>query len=98
VVRWLRINEAGEAERGVVDEPASMQCREILDLLADYLEGSLPSETARALETHLEGCGPCIAFVNTYRGTINAAGKIREVEIPPELEARLLSFLRRKKP
>jgi len=69
---------------------------EIVDLLADYLDGGLPPDTARALETHLEGCAPCVAFVNTYRGTINAARKLSEVEIPPELRDRLLSFLRRK--
>jgi anti-sigma factor (TIGR02949 family) len=80
----------------VANEGAAVQCREIVDFLADYLEGSLPPDTARALETHLEGCPPCIAFVNTYRGTINAARKIRQVEIPPELRDRLLSFLRRK--
>ena len=80
----------------MADEPAGVRCREIVDLLADYLDGSLSSDTARALETHLEGCSPCIGFVNTYRGTIDAARKIREVEIPPELRDRLLSFLRRK--
>jgi anti-sigma factor RsiW len=76
----------------------AVQCREIVDFLADYLDGGLPPATAKALEEHLEGCAPCIAFVNTYRGTINAARKIREVELPPELRDRLLSFLRRKTP
>ena len=80
----------------MADEQAGVECREIVDLLADYLDGSLPPDTARALKTHLEGCSPCIVFVNTYRGTINAARKIREVEIPPELRDRLISFLRRK--
>jgi anti-sigma factor (TIGR02949 family) len=82
----------------VADKREAVQCREIVDLLADYLDGTLPLDTAKALETHLEGCQPCIAFVNTYRGTINAARKIREAEIPPELRDRLLSFLRRKRP
>ena len=79
----------------MTDKPATLQCREITDLLADYLEGELPADTARALEIHLEGCPPCIAFVNTYRSTVNAARRIREVEIPPELHDRLLSFLQR---
>jgi len=67
---------------------------EIVDLLADYLDGGLPPDTARALETHLEGCSPCIGFVNTYRGTIDAAKKLRDATIPPELKQRLLSVLR----
>src|SRR5207249_11030874 len=38
-----------------------------------------------------EGCAPCVAFVNTYRGTINAARKLREVDIPDRKSTRLNS-------
>jgi len=74
--------------------PSSIECRQIADLLGDYLDGSLPKATRELLEWHIEGCGPCVAFVNTYRGTVNAATKLREVEIPRELKQRLLSVLR----
>lgn len=75
-------------------EPSDIDCRQIADLLGDYLEGALPSRTRELLEWHIEGCAPCVAFINTYRGTINAARKLREVEIPAELKQRLLGFLR----
>jgi hypothetical protein len=39
-----------------------------------------------------------VAFVNTYRGTVSAATKLREVEIPKELKQRLLSVLRNQHP
>jgi len=74
--------------------PSSIECRQIADLLGDYLDGSLPKATRELLEWHIEGCGPCVAFVNTYRGTVNAATKLKEVEIPAELKQRLLSVLR----
>ena len=74
--------------------PSSIECRQIADLLGDYLEGALPRETRELIEWHIEGCAPCIAFVNTYRGTIDAAKKLREVEIPHELKKRLLTVLR----
>jgi anti-sigma factor RsiW len=74
--------------------PSSIECRQIADLLGDYLDGSLPKSTRELLEWHIEGCGPCVAFVNTYRGTVSAATKLREVEIPAELKKRLLSVLR----
>jgi anti-sigma factor (TIGR02949 family) len=76
---------------------SELRCREIIDLLADYLDGSLPSETAKNLEAHLEGCPPCIAFVNTYRGTVNVVRRLSAAEIPPELRDRLISFLRERK-
>jgi anti-sigma factor RsiW len=73
---------------------SSIECRQIADLLSDYLEGTLPNATRELIEWHIDGCGPCVAFVNTYRGTIDAARKLRDVEIPAELKKRLLAVLR----
>ncbi len=72
-------------------------CREIITLLADYLDGSLDPGTARSLAAHLEGCAPCVAFVNTYKGTVKVARQLKETDIPPELKERLISFLRKRK-
>lgn len=74
--------------------PSTIECRQIADLLGDYFDGSLPKSTRELLEWHIEGCGPCVAFVNTYRGTVNATTRLKEVEIPPELKKRLLAVLR----
>jgi hypothetical protein len=84
------------AESGDSSQAASsdVECRQIAELLADYLEGSLPRQTAELLEWHIDGCAPCVAFVNTYRGTVQATQRLREVEIPAELKKRLLAFLR----
>jgi anti-sigma factor RsiW len=71
-----------------------MECRRIAELLGDYLDGTLPKETRELLEWHIESCAPCVTFVKTYRGTIDAAKKLREMTIPPELKQRLLSVLR----
>ena len=82
-------------------DPASssrseLQCRRIAELLGDYLEGTLPKHTAELLEWHIDGCAPCVAFINTYRGTVNATKTLRDVEIPPELKTRLLRVLQNK--
>jgi len=90
----LEIQEGLKA--GMAKAPAEPQCREIVTLLADYLDGSLDPATARRLEGHLEGCAPCVAFVNTYTGTVKAARQLKETDIPPELKERLLSFLRQR--
>lgn len=71
-----------------------MECRQIAELLADYLDGTLPKRTVELLEWHIDGCAPCVAFVNTYRGTIRATRSLREVEVPTELKKRLLAVLR----
>ncbi|MEE8547762.1 MAG: zf-HC2 domain-containing protein, partial [bacterium] len=36
-----------------------ISCKEITDLLADYLEGSLDQQTVQALEAHFSGCRTC---------------------------------------
>jgi Putative zinc-finger len=81
-----------------MDNDATVECKQIAELLGEYLEGTLPRETAELLEWHIEGCAPCVAFVNTYRGTINAARTLREVAIPPELKSRLIAFLKTSRP
>jgi anti-sigma factor RsiW len=73
-------------------------CTRVAQLLGDYLDGTLPRDEAELLEWHLDGCRPCIAFVNTYKGTVNAAKKLRDVEMPPELKKRLLAFLKQSQP
>jgi hypothetical protein len=75
-------------------EPTTIECRAIADLLGDYLDGTLSPRIRELIDWHIEGCGPCVAFVNTYRTTIRAAGKLRETDIPPELRQRLLAVLR----
>ena len=60
-----------------------MECRECMDLLADYVDGTLPKDQAELLDWHLEGCPNCVAFVNTYKGTVDAARRLRETKIPP---------------
>ncbi len=74
--------------------PPELQCRRIAELLGDYLEGTLPKHMVDLLESHIDGCAPCVAFIKTYRGTVNAARTLRDVEIPAELKTRLLKVLR----
>ena len=77
------------------ERPGQMGCSECMDLLADYVDGALAHDKARLLEWHLEACPPCVAFVNTYKGTVNAARRLRQTTLPPELRDRLIAFLRR---
>jgi anti-sigma factor (TIGR02949 family) len=71
-------------------------CREVVDLLVDYLDGELGAETVKGLEEHLSGCDSCTAFLNTYRKTIALSQKLKYGDIPPELRKRLRDFLREK--
>jgi anti-sigma factor RsiW len=74
--------------------PSEIECRQIAEMLGDYLDGSLPRETRELIDFHIDGCAPCVAFLNTYRGTVDAARKLPDVPIPSELKKRLLAVLK----
>jgi anti-sigma factor RsiW len=74
--------------------PNEIECRQIAELLGDYLDGTLPSHTRQLIDFHIDGCPPCVAFVNTYRGTIAATRKLPDTPMPSELKKRLLKMLR----
>ena len=74
--------------------PSEIECRQIAELLGDYLDGSLPRETRELIDFHIDGCAPCVAFLNTYRGTVDAARLLPDVAMPPELKKRLLIVLK----
>jgi hypothetical protein len=73
---------------------SDLECRQIAELLGDYFDETLPSHLRELLEFHIDGCPPCVAFVNTYRGTIAATRTLPETPMPTELKKRLLSVLR----
>lgn len=73
-------------------------CRDIIDLLDEYLDGTLDREAAEALGAHLAGCEDCTAFLNTYRGTVRTTRHLRDHHLPPELRKRLLAFLQGEPP
>ncbi len=72
-----------------------LKCKECFDLLMDYLEDNLESETQKKLDQHFAACLPCLNFLESYRDCSKMAQQLRDqqVEIPEELENRLKSFL-----
>jgi anti-sigma factor RsiW len=70
-------------------------CKECLDLLADYLDGELDSNTAQSLEEHFQDCPPCIAFLNTYKSTSKICrDTLGTIEIPDIVKSKLQEFLK----
>lgn len=68
-------------------------CKECVELLGEYIEGTLPPDRSKALEDHLSMCPPCITFVRTYRATRGLCRKALAREMPSELMHSLKNFL-----
>ena len=70
-----------------------LTCKDAIDLILDYLEEDLSPEALADFERHLEGCAPCLAYLNTYRKTRELTGPAGRLPMPPEMRARLHQFL-----
>jgi anti-sigma factor RsiW len=71
-----------------------MPCRELVELVTDYLENRLtPAERAR-FEEHLADCDPCRAYLDQFRETIRMLGRLPEEALSAEARDALLSAFR----
>lgn len=84
------------ARRSIVGRAESAICREITDLLLDYMTGGLDPETVSAFQDHLRLCPDCVAFLNTYKKTVQLTRSLRYESIPAELERRVRRFLQQR--
>lgn len=50
-------------------------CRQLIDFIADYLDGELPADMRHEFERHLKVCPSCVAYLDGYLQTIRL-GKI----------------------
>lgn len=47
-----------------------LTCRQLIDFLDDYVEGTQPPDVRAAFEAHLGVCKACRDYLATYRDTI----------------------------
>ena len=71
-------------------------CKQIAQLIADYLTDKLRPTLKAEFEKHLSLCPDCVNFINTYRKTVQSTASLRAQEIPPKVRDNILNFLRKK--
>ena len=72
-----------------------MVCQQAVELVTDYLEGSLSRRDRRRFEAHLRACPDCTAYVEQIRMTIKLVGTIDTDELTPEAKQELGELYRR---
>jgi hypothetical protein len=65
-------------------------CREIVELVTDYLEGVLPLDEVEAVELHLAYCNGCVNYLDQMREAIRLTGTLLEESLTAELQAELV--------
>ena len=70
-----------------------LTCRDIAELVTDYLDGSMPLTDRLLFQVHLATCVNCRAYLRQLELTRDTLGKVPKVEVPPHLEAELRKHL-----
>ena len=71
--------------------PREIACNELVELLTEYLEGTLPPNEAAAIEEHLRGCDGCRTYLDQLRTTIELLGSATVDTLPEQAYEELLA-------
>ncbi len=58
-------------------------CKECLDFIDAYIEGTLDPELRAEFESHLEKCPPCVQYVESYEKAVGNCKELRGKEPTP---------------
>jgi anti-sigma factor RsiW len=72
----------------------SLACNELVEMITDYLEGTLPPRQRARFDAHLDQCEGCRAYLEQMRLTIQTVGRIREDSVPVPMRKTLLHAFR----
>ena len=71
-----------------------LSCREIVEMVTDYLEGDLDADTTTALEAHLDLCPGCERYVEQISETVTTLGDVSSDNLSTDTQAGLLEAFR----
>jgi anti-sigma factor RsiW len=83
--------EEKREQAGAQDE---MPCAELVEVITDYIEGTLPKGDRRRFEAHLTECPYCVNYLEQMRETIDTLGKLEVESLSPEAQAELVQAFR----
>ena len=66
-----------------------MTCRELVELVTDYLDGALSELDRARFEEHIALCPMCQVHLEQLRVTIRKLGSLRESDIDPDVLAEM---------
>jgi anti-sigma factor RsiW len=71
-----------------------MTCRQLVELVTEYLDGSMSWRERRRFEKHIGACKWCGRYVEQMRLTIRALGHLDLESISPTARSELLAAFR----
>jgi anti-sigma factor RsiW len=85
---------ATDREYDAIMQTDDLTCRELVELVTEYLDDALsPAERAR-FEQHLVPCTVCPFYVEQLRTTVKLVGRLTEHDLPVAARESLLTAFR----
>jgi anti-sigma factor RsiW len=69
-----------------------LTCRELAELVTEYLEDALPDAERARFETHVASCEGCDRYVEQIRITVDLTRESAALDQRPEISALLSAF------
>ena len=69
-------------------------CQQVVELVTDYLEGTLSDPDRQRFERHLAGCPHCTEYLAQMRETIRLAGRVAPEDLTPVMRTDLTDLYR----
>lgn len=71
-----------------------LSCQELIELVTEYLEGTLAPVAHARFEAHLAGCEGCRAYLEQMRLTVSLLGRLTHDKLSPAAKEELLTLFR----
>jgi hypothetical protein len=71
-----------------------LSCRELVELVTDYLENALAADERARFDDHIGRCDGCTEYLRQMRRTIELTGTLSQESLSPEAERALLHAFR----
>lgn len=71
-----------------------MRCIEVVELMTEYLEGTLADSDRARFEEHISGCDGCRAYLEQLRLTLRLLRDTADVPVPESVERELVEAFR----
>ena len=70
-------------------------CRQAVELVTGYLEGTLSGRARRRFEAHLAGCPHCTEYLAQMRETISLTGRLEPEDLTLQARDEIVDLYRR---
>jgi hypothetical protein len=74
--------------------PSALSCKDLVELVTEFLEGTLPRDERTRFEMHVAACAGCGAYLRQMRDTLRVTGRLTEDALPARAQEDLLRAFR----